>query len=208
MAIERDMKLLTASDVAELCEVDLKTIHNWVERGCIPHFRTPGRHLRFQAADVAKFLREWGYSIPKRLHTQVAQTLVVVGSKELAAQVARGVGPGATVHAVADLYAALLHIGSEPTSAVVIEAAIVKDQPQMVESALGAVARAFSSTTLVLLGDDELGLSTRHALTVVAAADGKALRAALNRGVEQQEPSPPSSEDVPGGRKARAQRTP
>lgn len=58
MAIERDMKLLTASDVADLCEVDLKTIHNWVERGCIPHFRTPGRHLRFQALDVARFLRE------------------------------------------------------------------------------------------------------------------------------------------------------
>ena len=47
-------KLLTASDLATLCEVDLKTIHNWVDRGRIAHFRTPGRHLRFRAADVAE----------------------------------------------------------------------------------------------------------------------------------------------------------
>ena len=53
-------KLLTASDLATLCEVDLKTIHNWVDRGRIAHFRTPGRHLRFRAADVADFLRAYG----------------------------------------------------------------------------------------------------------------------------------------------------
>ena len=60
-------KLLTASDLATLCEVDLKTIHNWVDRGRIAHFRTPGRHLRFRAADVADFLRAWGYSVPREL---------------------------------------------------------------------------------------------------------------------------------------------
>src|SRR6202012_3177766 len=58
-------KLLTASDLAALCEVDLKTIHNWVDRGRIAHFRTPGRHLRFRAADVAEFLRAWGYTVPR-----------------------------------------------------------------------------------------------------------------------------------------------
>jgi excisionase family DNA binding protein len=208
MAIERDMKLLTASDVAELCEVDLKTIHNWVERGCIPHFRTPGRHLRFQAVDVAKFLREWGYAIPKRFYMQVAQALVVVGGKEAAAQVARVAGPTAAVHTVDDLYAALLHIGCEPTSAVVIDAAVVKDQAEMIESALAAIARAFSTMPLVLLGEDKTGLAGRHALTVVPEGDSKALRSALNRESEEQEASPPSSETGRARRGARAQKTP
>ena len=39
-------ELFTASEVAKFCQVDLKTIHNWADRGEIRHFRTPGRHLR------------------------------------------------------------------------------------------------------------------------------------------------------------------
>ena len=42
---EQQPELFTASDVARFCQVDLKTIHNWSEKGEIRHFRTPGRHL-------------------------------------------------------------------------------------------------------------------------------------------------------------------
>src|SRR4051812_34792689 len=85
-------KLLTASDLATLCEVDLKTIHNWVDRGRIAHFRTPGRHLRFRAADVADFLRAWGYSVPRELAKASSRTLMVIGSKETVALVTRALG--------------------------------------------------------------------------------------------------------------------
>src|SRR4029453_8151393 len=81
MAAARE-KLLTASDLATLCEVDLKTIHNWVDRGRIPHFRTPGRHLRFRAADVAEFLRAWGYSVPRELARATSKSILVVGTKD------------------------------------------------------------------------------------------------------------------------------
>ena len=72
-------KLLTASDLAALCEVDLKTIHNWVDRGRIAHFRTPGRHLRFKAADVAEFLRAWGYSVPRELAKATSKSMMAIG---------------------------------------------------------------------------------------------------------------------------------
>jgi excisionase family DNA binding protein len=57
----RRRALLGANDIAHLCRVDLKTVHNWVNRGVLPHFRTPGRHLRFRPEHVASFLRAWGY---------------------------------------------------------------------------------------------------------------------------------------------------
>ncbi len=57
-------QLLTAADVARCCRVDIKTIHNWAARGELTHFRTPGRHLRFQRADVLDFLRRYGYPVP------------------------------------------------------------------------------------------------------------------------------------------------
>src|ERR1700759_782774 len=93
MAAARE-KLLTASDLASLCEVDLKTIHNWVDRGRIEHFRTPGRHLRFRAADVAEFLRTWGYSVPRELAKVSARSTLIIGTEETKAHVVRAVGEG------------------------------------------------------------------------------------------------------------------
>ncbi len=51
----------------DFCEVDLKTVHHWVERGKVPHFRTEGRHLRFRRNDVVRFLRAHEYPLPDAL---------------------------------------------------------------------------------------------------------------------------------------------
>ncbi len=59
---ERD--LLHASDLANLFQVDLKTIHNWVEKGQLKGFRTPGRHLRFNRPEVAAVMKKLGYPLP------------------------------------------------------------------------------------------------------------------------------------------------
>ncbi len=53
-----------ASDLAGFCGVDIKTIHNWCNKGRLPHFRTPGRHLRFQPAAVKAFLEGQGFEVP------------------------------------------------------------------------------------------------------------------------------------------------
>ena len=62
-------ELFTASEFAHLCGVDLKTIHNWADKGQIRDFRTPGRHLRFRRLDVIDFLRKFGYPIPESLRS-------------------------------------------------------------------------------------------------------------------------------------------
>lgn len=59
--------LYTGQDVARFCEVDLKTIHHWADRGRITHHRTEGRHLRFRRNDVVRFLRAHAYPIPEEL---------------------------------------------------------------------------------------------------------------------------------------------
>src|SRR5258708_8104962 len=65
----RPSELLTASQFARFCHVDLKTIHNWADKGEVRHFRTPGRHLRFRRGDVLDFLRKYGYPVPESLRT-------------------------------------------------------------------------------------------------------------------------------------------
>jgi len=186
--------------------VDLKTIHNWVERGCIPHFRTPGRHLRFQAVDVAKFLREWGYAIPRRFYAEIAQSVVVLGSKDAVAFVQKAVGPNIAVYGVDDLYACLLHIGAEPTSAVVIETPIADNVADSLSGAVGALQRAFTSMTVVLLGDDAAAnLADNLGVAVVPLGDSKALRTSLSGGDHGQAaevplaapPAPPVAPPIP-----------
>jgi PleD family two-component response regulator len=69
--------MLSATQVARFCAVDLKTIHNWVNRAKVPAARTAGRHLRFRPLDVAEFLRTYGYDVPDGLRQMKLRVLVV-----------------------------------------------------------------------------------------------------------------------------------
>jgi excisionase family DNA binding protein len=196
-------KLLTASDLATLCEVDLKTIHNWVDRGRIAHFRTPGRHLRFRAADVAEFLRAWGYSVPRELARASARTIMVVGTKDTVAHVQRALGEGnapvplpsgqpapakvgsppseggapkAPLRHAPHPYDALVYAGSDPVDVYVIDVrAIAADID--VSAMLEALHRASPQGTFVALSEEPVALPAF--ITRVARGDVTALRALL-----------------------------
>lgn len=192
MAIMRGEKLLTASDLAALCEVDLKTIHNWVDRGRIAHFRTPGRHLRFRAADVAEFLRTWGYTVPRELARASARTLVVVGSKETMAHVSRAL-EGVPLKHAAHPYDALVYAGADPADVHIIDIAAVApeiDVGQMLE----ALHRACPQSTFVALADEVQGLP--QFVTRVGRFDVAALKALVLPQVGGAK-APPPAEDQP-----------
>ncbi|MEZ4371709.1 MAG: helix-turn-helix domain-containing protein [Polyangiaceae bacterium] len=72
---------LTTRQVAELLGCGVKTVHNWVADGRIPHFRTPGRHLRFRAEDVAEFMRRSGFPVPDELSCRCPLLLVAEDSR-------------------------------------------------------------------------------------------------------------------------------
>ena len=168
MAAVRE-KLLTASDLAALCEVDLKTIHNWVDRGRIPHFRTPGRHLRFRAADVAEFLRAWGYSVPRELARASARTILVVGTNDTLALVHRalseGVVPstappasaGQPVRLASHPYDALIYAGSDPGDVYVVDVKVIAAEIEP-GAMFEALRRASPQGAFVALSDDPMPL--------------------------------------------------
>jgi excisionase family DNA binding protein len=176
MAGVRGEKLLTASDLAALCEVDLKTIHNWVDRGRIAHFRTPGRHLRFRAADVAEFLRAWGYSVPRELARASARTGLVVGSKDTVAHVTRALGDGMPLRDVKHPYDALVMAGADAPDVFIVDAKAVAADVDVVHL-LEALQRACPDARLVALSDEAAGLPAF--VTRVGRADAGALRTLL-----------------------------
>jgi excisionase family DNA binding protein len=175
MAVMRGEKLLTASDLAALCEVDLKTIHNWVDRGRIAHFRTPGRHLRFRAADVAEFLRTWGYTVPRELARATARTVVVVGSTEAMAHVSRAL-EGVPLKHAAHPYDALVYAGADPADVHIID--ITSVAPEIdAGQLLDALHRACPQSTFVALADEVEGLP--QYATRVGRFDTAALKALI-----------------------------
>jgi excisionase family DNA binding protein len=167
-------RLVTASELATLCEVDLKTIHNWVDRGRIAHFRTPGRHLRFRAADVADFLRAWGYTVPREIARAGLRVALVVGTEEAAAHVSRAFGETLRVRHASHAYDALVLAGSAPADVYVVnvrEAARDID----VHAMLAALRRASSMATFVALVDEAVSLP--GFCSCVRRDDGAALHA-------------------------------
>lgn len=73
----RGGRFLTATQVARMCGVDIKTIHNWAGKGRIRAHRTGGRHLRFWPLDVVDFLRAWELGVPETLRAARLRVLVV-----------------------------------------------------------------------------------------------------------------------------------
>ncbi len=175
MTARGEKKLLTASDLANLCQVDLKTIHNWVDRGRIPHFRTPGRHLRFRSSDVAEFLRTWGYAVPRDLARAASKVVGVVGTEETVARVTTA-APGVTVQHLAHPYDALVSAGADAPDAYVVDIAFSSDGVD-VHRLLEVLHRACPQAKLIALTDDLPGMPS--GVSGVSPGDDKALESEL-----------------------------
>jgi excisionase family DNA binding protein len=114
-------ELFTASEVARFCQVDLKTIHNWADRGEIRHFRTPGRHLRFRRVDVLDFLRKYGYPVPEVLRQGKPSVHVIEEDAAQLEGLKKALATRFDVTGFADPVDALIAIGSETPDVVVLD---------------------------------------------------------------------------------------
>jgi excisionase family DNA binding protein len=116
--------LFTASQIARFCQVDLKTIHNWADRGQISHFRTPGRHLRFRRPHVLDFLRKYGYPIPDELEAERPRVALFVDGLRAKDKILASLRTTFEVVDYPDPLAGLLQIGEQPPDAVVLGAKV------------------------------------------------------------------------------------
>jgi excisionase family DNA binding protein len=121
---DKPKELFTASEVARFCQVDLKTIHNWSDRGEIRHFRTPGRHLRFRRTDVLDFLRKYGYPIPVILSDGKPRVLVVCTDTTSTGSLKRALSKQFEVIPTEDVYCAMITVGHQPPDVVIVDASL------------------------------------------------------------------------------------
>jgi excisionase family DNA binding protein len=112
--------LFTAPQVAKICSTDLKTIHNWVNRGEINYFRTPGRHLRFRRQDILEFLKKFGYPIPDGFAPSKPKVVLIDSNPETSSKIANELSQNLEVIAFKDHMDALLAIGKDKPALILI----------------------------------------------------------------------------------------
>lgn len=165
-------ELFTASEVARFCQVDLKTIHNWADRGEIRHFRTPGRHLRFRSVDVLDFLRKYGYPVPDILQQGKPSVHVVDEDPASLSAITAALGDRYEVRAFTEAVDALIAVGADKPDVVIIDLG-----SQQLDS-LRCVRRLHALE------------STRHVRVVAYAAGPEQRDAALEAGASAFVPRP------------------
>jgi CheY-like chemotaxis protein len=117
--------IFVASQVANIWDVDLKTVHNWVERGDIEAFCTPGRHLRFRRRSLLHFLRRYNMAIPEELAPHRPRVLVIDTDARSARKLSGTLNELFEVTTLHDPVAALAEIGAQCAGASLIDAVVV-----------------------------------------------------------------------------------
>ncbi len=116
--------IFVASQVANIWDVDLKTVHNWVERGDIEAFCTPGRHLRFRRRSLLHFLRRYNMAIPDELAPHRPRVFIVDPDVKSAKKLATMLADLFEVTTLHDPVAALAEIGAQCSGANLIDAVV------------------------------------------------------------------------------------
>ncbi len=84
------MKTLTTGDIAKMCDVNLRTVIRWIERGDLKGFKLPGRgNNRVQLEDFLQFLHQHGMPIPPELSGEDNFRILIIDDE---AAVARSIG--------------------------------------------------------------------------------------------------------------------
>ncbi|MBN2717659.1 MAG: helix-turn-helix domain-containing protein [Deltaproteobacteria bacterium] len=167
--------LFTAPQVAKICSTDLKTIHNWVNRGEIKFFRTPGRHLRFRREDILEFLVKFGYPIPDGFAPARHKAVVIDASEETGDSIAKALSDDMEVKTFTDHFDALLQIGKDRPSLVLVN---FNSNPDMIKVVRNISKNENDLPILAYGSDPQLSEDPKKAgaMDAIPATDGVSVR--------------------------------
>jgi excisionase family DNA binding protein len=118
--------IFVASQVATIWGVDLKTVHNWVDRGDIEAFRTPGRHLRFRRRALLHLLRRYDKPVPAGVAPERPQVMLVTAPGSPLGEIAERLSANFDVMVEHDAVRALAEVGRRCAGASLLDAVVVE----------------------------------------------------------------------------------
>jgi len=116
-------KFLTTHQIAGLLGVSERTVANWIDRGHLDAFRTPGGHRRVSPAALRKFLAHRNIPVPDELAEDIR--ILIVEDNPMVAETLRGYLDESDapydVTTIDNGYDALLHIGHKKPRVVLLD---------------------------------------------------------------------------------------
>lgn len=110
---------LTAQDMANLCHVDLKTVHNWVTQGAASPWLTRGGHMRFERYEAIRFLRTFGFTVPKTLAKSKPRVALVLENALMRDLAKKALARSFDLTTHASALEVLLHLENDPKDAII-----------------------------------------------------------------------------------------
>ena len=170
--------LFTAPQVAKICSTDLKTIHNWVNRGEIKSFRTPGRHLRFRRQDILEFLSRFGYPIPDGFSPSRKRIVLCEEGENLRRSLKRSLTRDFEVEAYADHVDTLLAVGRQKPDLLIVNGTVGEEISHLVDR----LSTSKESTQILVYGegltDDTFGTKYSN-IELAPTLDTKEIRKSI-----------------------------
>jgi two-component system response regulator VicR len=84
------MKTLTSGEIAGFCDVNLRTVIRWIDKGHLKSFKLPGRgNNRVLVNDFLSFLNDYQIPIPPELAQYSKRVLIVDDDKAMANSIKR-----------------------------------------------------------------------------------------------------------------------
>jgi excisionase family DNA binding protein len=114
---------LTTHQIARLLGFSERTVANWIDRGHLVAFRTPGGHRRVEPSELRSFLRNRQMPVPRELADDLR--ILLVEDDPLVARTLKGhlesASSGYQVTTMRDGVSALIHIGSSKPHLVILD---------------------------------------------------------------------------------------
>jgi excisionase family DNA binding protein len=166
-----DKQVFTTFEVARICNANITSIKNWIDKGNLRAFRTPGGHFRIEKAVLVDFLERFGMPSPFA-ETEERSVVVLCEDPGTVELVRRAIGRNHEVHGTDDPIEAALLLGHARPDCFVIDMELNGvDATKMVERirAHNGLAR----TWIVAWRGDTPGVTATHgADKYISAAQG------------------------------------
>lgn len=81
------MKTLTTGDIAKMCDVNLRTVIRWIDRGALKGFKLPGRgNNRVRVEDFVAFLQAHDMPVPVELADENNRRVLIIDDEAAVAR--------------------------------------------------------------------------------------------------------------------------
>ena len=115
----KEKEVFTTYDAAKICNANIASIKNWIAKGLLKAFRTPGGHYRIKRRDLQLFIQK--YNMPNPFEERYEKKIYLLDLDPRSLRVVQAALEGHEVVSFDDPLPAVLQIGLDRPDLLVLD---------------------------------------------------------------------------------------